>query len=190
MKRQHTQRQISEAINFWKRQLKLGNYKRVDESENVDERIIDGMNLIEKPMKSVVNNTQDVTVAELRQIVDALYDHQKDVPLNVGEYGEIYGQVNQVINDNGRCVLTLAPYRNGRRSKNVSVDGCVDAPLRIPKIMQLLSSMPSNYEVVVKMKDPYGFGPSADVPIEKQIKIIDVDSVYGVFLRVDNDEDY
>jgi hypothetical protein len=32
-----------------------------------------------------------VTVAELRQIVDALYDHQKDVPLNVGEYGEIYG---------------------------------------------------------------------------------------------------
>ena len=188
--KKRTRKQITEAIAYWQKQLKLGNYKKTDESKNVNERTIEGTNRIEKPMKSIMNdNGQNVTVAELCDIADALYDGQDNALLNVGRHGEIFGQVNQVLNDNGKCVLTLAPYRNGSRSKNLSVDGCFDAPLKISKIMQLLNSIPSNAEVFVKMKDPYSFGPSANVPIKQQIKTIDVDSVYGVFLRVD-DNDY
>lgn len=32
MKKQYTKKQITEAIAYWEKQLKLGNYKRVDES--------------------------------------------------------------------------------------------------------------------------------------------------------------
>ena len=32
MKKQYTRKQITEAIAYWEKQLKAGNYKRVDES--------------------------------------------------------------------------------------------------------------------------------------------------------------
>ena len=32
MKKQYTKKQITEAIAYWKKQLKLGNYKKVYES--------------------------------------------------------------------------------------------------------------------------------------------------------------
>ena len=32
MKKRYTKKQIQEAINYWEKQLKLGNYKKVNES--------------------------------------------------------------------------------------------------------------------------------------------------------------
>ena len=33
--KQYTKKQIQEAINYWKKQLSLGNYKKLNEDENV-----------------------------------------------------------------------------------------------------------------------------------------------------------
>ena len=35
MKKQYTRKQIQEAIQYWKKQLKAGNYRKVNESEGV-----------------------------------------------------------------------------------------------------------------------------------------------------------
>ena len=37
MKKKYTKRQIAEAIAYWKKQLKLGNYKKLNESEDQKE---------------------------------------------------------------------------------------------------------------------------------------------------------
>ena len=36
MKKQYTRKQIVEAINYWKKQIRLGNYKRLNESLDID----------------------------------------------------------------------------------------------------------------------------------------------------------
>ena len=41
MKKQYTRKQIVESINYWKKQLKAGNYKKLDESDGEFEKIDD-----------------------------------------------------------------------------------------------------------------------------------------------------
>ena len=173
--KKYTKKQIQESIRYWQKQLKLGNY--------ISEEVIDGRNRLDKPMRRVIGDNGIVTVGDLLDAAGAVYDGQERVPLNVGEDGMIYGQVNQVKGEHGKCVLTLAPYKNGSRSRDLSVDGCRNEPLRLPEVIRMLQSVPKDYELVVKMKDPYGFGPSANTPIECAIEAIDVDSAYGMFLR-------
>ena len=57
----------------------------------------------------------------------------------------------------------------------------------MPEVVHVLQSVPKTAKVVVRMKDPYGMGPNADVPIECDVEAIDVDSAYGIFLRVARD---
>ena len=171
-----TREQILEAIQYWKKQLENGNF--------LDESIVEGMNRIEKPMRRVHRSGAPLTVAELIEASRNLYDNQQNAPLNAGIDGEIYGQVNNVIDDNGKCILTLAPYKNGRRSKDLSVNGDRSPAISFDEIVKEVKSMPLHSEVVVKMKDPYGFGPKAAVPVEQEIEAFDIDSAYGLFLRL------
>ena len=175
-KAHHTRKQILEAIQYWKKQLENGNF--------LDESTVEGMNRIEKPMRRVHRSGAPLTVAELIEASRNLYDNQQNAPLNAGIDGQIYGQVNNVIDDNGKCILTLAPYKNGRRSKDLSVNGDRSPAISFDEIVKEVKSMPLHSEVVVKMKDPYGFGPKAAVPVEQEIEAFDIDSAYGLFLRL------
>lgn len=199
----HTKKQIAEAIAYWQKQLELGNYKKTDEAvhdspeddyeeqragcknaKKLHEKTVDALDAIGKPMKRISSDSYgNVTVKDLLDIKDALYDGQENTVVNVGPEGEIFGQVNQVLTDSSKCILTLAPYHNGRRSKNLSA-GCEDAPLKMLQFAQLLKEIPVDAEVVVRMKDPYGFGPSVGKIIEVPVKSADIDSAYGVFLRI------
>ena len=175
----YTKQQILEAIKHWEKQLKLGNYKETNEAT------IEGDNRIGKPMRRVHNEGLPVIVAEFKEAAGQLYPGQENAPLNAGVDGEIYGQVNQVLSQNGKCILTLAPYRNGRRSKDLSVGGFTGAPLKLSQAIHLMDNIPETAEVYVRMKDPYGFGPKADVPVEHPVECIDIDSAYGLFLRLE-----
>jgi hypothetical protein len=61
--------------------------------------------------------------------------------------------------DNGTyCILTLAPYKNGSRSMDCSVDKS-KSPMSLNNIYNVLSSLPSNIPILVRYKDPLAFGP-------------------------------
>ena len=177
--KKYTKKQIIEAVKYWQKQLELGNYKQVNE------RAAEGINRTGDPMFHVDNDGSPVEVTQLLEAFDVLYPGQEDSPINAGVNGENYGQVNQVLDEDGKCVLTLAPYKNGRQSKDLSI-GFSGPAMRMQKFMQALKSIPDSFEVVVKMKDPYGFGPAAGRVIERNVVAIDVDSAYGIFLRLDD----
>ena len=105
--------------------------------------------------------------------------------------GKILGQVNgiyKVVEDNGsytqeKCVMTLAPYKNGARQIDCSIPGHDGAPLRFNEVRKIMSSMPSSLVVVVRFKDPFAFGPKAGQVLDSTIGSIDIDQRYGIFLR-------
>ena len=45
MKKQYTKKQITEAIAYWQKQLKLGNYKKVNESQTNDDGTVKPYNV-------------------------------------------------------------------------------------------------------------------------------------------------
>lgn len=179
MNAKYTRKQILEAIKHWERQLKLGNFKKIDETA------IEGTNWTNDPMKTIVNDNGDITVAQFHEMHDNLYPGQDDSPINVGVSGKNYGQVNQVLHEDNKCILTLAPYKNGRQSKDLSA-GFAGPAIRMQKFMSMLSGIPSSCDVIVRMKDPYGFGPKALIPVEVPVMCITVDKAYGIFLRLED----
>jgi len=81
--------------------------------------------------------------------IDKVFPGQEKTVLNFAPetdgLGKILGQVNGVHsvvdaehNNQEKCIFTLAPYKNGSRSSNCSIDGIVGDPLRLPKIKELL----------------------------------------------------
>ena len=97
----------------------------------------------------------------------------------------ILGLINGVNNVNGKCEITLAPYINGRRRKDCSV---TQAPaMNAAEIINILSKLPSNSEIIVKMRDPLKFGPNANKPVlVKAVGGKVTNGAYsGVFIIVD-----
>ena len=86
-----------------------------------------------------------------------------------------------------QCVMTLAPYKNGYRMKDGSLDGMKQEPLRLQQIKKLLSTMPSSAIVKVRYKDINSFNPTYKKVVDDVVSRIDDDSRYGIFMRRDDD---
>ena len=105
--------------------------------------------------------------------------------------GKILGQVNSIFEDTESdgtyCVMTLAPYKNGTRFSDCSLDDSKNSPLRMPEVKKILSKMNPSRIVRVRYVDPLAFGPKAGQIIEVGIDHIEIDKRYGIFLRPSED---
>lgn len=105
-----------------------------------------------------------------------------------GEEGKIDGWVNQVLEekrDGGACcILTLAPYKNGRRQSDCWISG-PKVPMHFEEMYSTLKSNGSN-AVYVRYKDPLDFVNKSivDVPLREIV----IDKTYGIFLRPNADK--
>lgn len=101
--------------------------------------------------------------------------------------GKILGQVNNIFeqkeSDGTYCVMTLAPYRNGSRFSDCSLEGMKNPPMRLPEAKKILSKVDPMRVVVVRYVDPLAFGPKAGQVVEVAIDHIEIDKKYGIFLR-------
>lgn len=90
MKKKYTKKQIQEAINYWKKQLKLGNYKKINESapkteqdDNITQIInkIGKVKLTNEEYKYLINylmNTDKLTNEETKLLIDLVMDKVGD----------------------------------------------------------------------------------------------------------------
>lgn len=127
-----------------------------------------------------------ITVNDLVEAIDNAWPGQEDAVFNFGPNSYIYGQVNQAFDENGACILGLAPYKNGRRSRDLSINGVRDAALTFKQLKPILLKMSPDAAVFIRMKDPTGFGPNAGRIIQQPANYIDVDNKWGVFIRTDD----
>lgn len=125
-----------------------------------------------------------ITANDLIDAIQNVWPGQENAIFNFGPEGEIYGQVNQVIDDGTKCILTLAPYKNGRRMKDLSLD-CKDPPLTFKRLLPVLKKIDPDATVIIRMKNPIAFGPNAGKIVEQTVNKIDIDDRWGIFLRTD-----
>ena len=60
----------------------------------------------------------------------------------------IIGLANSIFEEDGRCIIQLAPYKNGRRFSDRSVDASKPA-LRLAQFESIFKSMPADLPVIV-----------------------------------------
>lgn len=133
-----------------------------------------------------VKSGEFVVVEDIRTTAAMASDKHKRAYLNYGVPGKIYGQVNDVFEEDGLCIMTLAPYKNGARFSDCSIPGHNGAPLRINELLQELSSIKPDVVVAIRYKDPMAFGPKTGQIIQAFAMYIQIDNVMGLFLRQDN----
>lgn len=126
-----------------------------------------------------------IVASDLLQAIDNVWPGQENAPINFGPNGHIYGQVNNVISDGTKCILTLAPYKNGSRSRDLSYGGFREPALGLKSLKPLLRKVDPDATVFVRMKDPTAFGPNAGRAIQQVANGIDIDDKWGIFLRTD-----
>ena len=131
-----------------------------------------------------------ITVKDFIDAIDNVAKTQSNevvnfAPENNGN-GKIYGQINDIFlekqGDGTHCILTLAPYKNGSRSMDCSINKSKQ-PMTLVDIYNVLSHLPSNVVILVRYKDPLAFGPKFGQIVEIPIDNIDVDKFMGMFLR-------
>lgn len=127
-----------------------------------------------------------IAVSDLLQAIGNVWPGQENALFNYGPNGHIYGQVNNVIDEGTRCILTLAPYKNGSRSRDLSYGGFREPALGFKALKPLLSKVDPDATIYVRMKDPTAFGPNAGRSIQQPVNSIDIDDKWGVFLRTDD----
>lgn len=127
-----------------------------------------------------------ITVNDLIEAIENAWPGQENAVFNFGPNGHIYGQVNQAFDENGLCVLGLAPYKNGSRSRDLSINGVRDAALTFKQLKPILLKMSPDATVYVRMKDPTGFGPNAGRIIQQPADSVDIDDKWGIFIRTDD----
>lgn len=132
-----------------------------------------------------------ITVGDVLEAIDNVFPGQENSILNFGPSGKVFGQVNQIFEDKKAdgtyCIMTLAPYKNGSRSCDCSVDGYVEPPLNLPEVKKILAGMSSKLIVGIRYKDPMAFGPKAGQVLEQTVDKIDIDKRFGVFMRPGED---
>ncbi len=206
MKKTYTKKQITEAIAYWKKQLELGNYKKIDEDDSFDGGSMptnrrSRYQSVEPP--TYFNFKSFATVKDLLRVVEEAPEHLANSPLNFAPEkdgrGKILGQVNNVFTEvesrdkyqqpEEFCVLTLAPYKNGMRMSDCSVGGDKRPPLPLPKVAEMLSKVSPTMVIAVRYRDPLAFGPRAGQVLEVGIDHIQIDSKLGLFIRPREDRE-
>ena len=129
-----------------------------------------------------------ITAGDLIEAIENVWPGQENAVFNFGPNGHIYGQVNQVFDENGLCILGLAPYKNGSRSRDLSINGIKDAPLAFKQLKPMLARMSPDATVFIRMRDPNGFGPNAGRIIQQPANSIDIDDKWGIFIRTDDNQ--
>lgn len=130
-----------------------------------------------------------ITVGDVLEAIDNAFAGQENAILNYGPEGKILGQVNCIFADKKSgesgtcCVMTLAPYKNGRRSVDCSVAGNRNSPLDFDQIKKILATLDKNMTVKIRYKDPLAFGPKAGQVIEQLVGNITIDRIFGIFMR-------
>lgn len=132
-----------------------------------------------------------ITVGEVLEAMDNVFPGQENAILNFGPEGKIYGQINSIFEDKQRdgeyCIMTLAPYKNGRRSMDLSVNGVVNPPLKFDEIRNILRNMDPEEIIRIRYRDPFALGPNAGRVLEQTVDHIIIDKIYGVFMRPKTD---
>lgn len=128
-----------------------------------------------------------MSVGDVLEAIDNVFPGQENAILNFGPPGKMFGQANKVFEDKQAdgtyCIMTLAPYKNGSRSCDCSIDGYVEPPLNLQEVKKILAGMSSKSIVSIRYKDPTAFGPKAGQVVEQTVDKIDIDKVFGVFMR-------
>lgn len=88
--------------------------------------------------------------------------------------------MNEVILDEGKCILQLAPYMNGMQKKDRSINPDIPA-LKIDDIARELSKLPPDTPVVVQLRGE--FAHWRDI-VQKDPLKAELDSRHGLFLRL------
>lgn len=153
------------------------------------ERIMEDVDKLSK-RHTQINSTDYITVKDFIDAINNVAKTQSNEVVNFAPenngYGKIYGQINDIFlekRDNGTyCILTLAPYKNGSRSMDCSIDKSKQ-PMTLVNIYNILSDLPSNTPILIRYKDPLAFGPKIGQITEVPIDNIDVDKLMGMFLR-------
>lgn len=133
-----------------------------------------------------VKSGEFVVVEDIRTTAEMASDKLKHAYLNFGVPGKIYGQVNDVFEEDGLCIMTLAPYKNSSRQSDCSIPGHDGDPLRIDEILELIAQVRPDVVVAVRYKDPLAFGPRIGQIIQSFSMYVQIDNVMGLFLRKDN----
>ena len=160
----------------------------MDSDMNEDIQLVDGMygSKVKRIVPVSWRGIQGfITAGDLVDAIKNVWPGQENALFNYGPNGHIYGQVNGALDENGVCVLTLAPYKNGSRSRDLSVASKSPA-LTFKQLLPLLSKIDPDATIVVRMKDPTAFGPHAGRIIQMPVDTIDIDDKWGVFLRTDD----
>ena len=132
-----------------------------------------------------------VTVGDFLDVIANIYSGQQNAYVCFAPErdsgAKIFGQVNRAFEEsesNGKhCIMTLAPYKNGSRIQDCSIDGMTSRPLHLSEIAKMMSNMDENSVLFVRYTDPQAYGPKAGQIIEQMIDEITFDQRYGIFLR-------
>ena len=132
-----------------------------------------------------------ITVKDFMHMFEKVPQKHKDAIVNFAPSDKIFGQVNDVFiddTDDGRhCIFTLAPYRNGQRFKDCSINGNRHPPIMLSDICNSLKGISPSTVIKVRYTDPLAFGPKSGQIVDMPIDSITLDKLMGIFLRTSED---
>lgn len=141
-----------------------------------------------KPILKVVPEAGPITAGDLAMLVHFRFKGLDYIVINVATANRIIGVVNDIFDDgNGHCVMCVAPYKNGARFSNASIDSILgrDARevLRVDKFQKIFENM--NPELEVRVRCKMGTGAHSTEIGDFLPFSAEMDSKHGMFVRID-----
>jgi hypothetical protein len=139
-------------------------------------------------MLTVVPEAGPITAGDLAMLVNFRYKGLDYIVINVATENRIIGTVNDIFDDgDGHCVMCLAPYKNGSRFSNASIDSILGRNskevLRVDKFQKIFEQMNPELEVRVRCKT--GTGAHSSEISDFLPFSAEMDSKHGMFVRID-----
>ena len=159
--------------------------------DTADEMLAKYNQHIQERFRQISPDNGQVSVKDILDAMDNVFPGQENSVLNFSPEGKILGQVNCIFSDKQGyktfCVMTLSPYKNGRRYVDCSIAGNKNPPLNFQQIKRILNTLNPSTVIKIRYADPLAFGPKAGQIVEQFVEKIVIDKYFGIFLRP-NDE--